>query len=78
MFNTYQELVDRIEELLKERKQQEKLIKKLKNMYLKIPLQYINELTMRQILTETERAYWIKLKLAQRKEQQNVSNNNQN
>jgi len=75
MFNTYQELVDRINELLKERERQEKLIKKLKNLYLKIPIHVINQLTKEYILTGQERDYWIKLRLARNKEERNEKSN---
>lgn len=61
MFNMYQELVDRIDELLKERKEQQKLIEKLKRIYLRIPFDIIEELTAKEILTKKEKDYWIKL-----------------
>lgn len=66
MFNMYQELVDRINELLKENRQQKKLIEKLKRIYLKIPYNFINDLVREDVLTYAELNYWLRLRRSRR------------
>ena len=78
MFNMYQELVDRIEELLRERKKQEKLIKMLKRLYLKIPYETIVQLEYDNILTRKEKDYWLKLDCRRRMERKYVQNRDKN
>jgi len=58
MFNTYQELVDRIEELLAERKKDKRKIDKLEDMYSRIPKYMIQTMFANGIITEHERNFW--------------------
>ena len=63
MFNTYQELADRINELLKEREQLNKRIKRLEDLYSKVPQRTINDMYHRGDITREERIYWAITKL---------------
>lgn len=74
MFNMYQELVDRINELLKIKKRQDKLIERLKLLYIKIPYETIVELEHDKILTQKEKEYWLQLSHSRRR-RKNVPNN---
>lgn len=58
MFNTYQELVDRIEELLQDKKKLQKRITELEELYNKIPDYVIRNLYDRGILTLEEKMFW--------------------
>ena len=78
MFNTYQELVDRINELLKIKKKQEKVIKALKNMYLKIPYEIIVQLEHDKIITNKDKEFWLRLDYLKRMEEKYVQNKNKN
>lgn len=78
MFNTYQELVDKINELLKQRRRQAKVIRMLKGLYLKIPYETIVQLTHDEILTEKEKEYWLRLDYLRRMERKYVQNRDKN
>lgn len=67
MFNMYQELADRIEELLKENKKLKNIILSLQLLYLRIPRGVIEDLVEKKILTEKEKEYWEKLYKIRRK-----------
>ena len=58
MFNMYQELVDRIEELLKEREVLKRKIKRIENIYAKIPPFILNDLYKLKYITKEEKIYW--------------------
>lgn len=71
MFNTYQELADRIEELLKERESLKRKIKHLEELYSKISVREVNSLYERQEITREERLYWSILQMKKKGEQKN-------
>jgi hypothetical protein len=68
MFNTYQELVDRIEELLKERERLTKKIKHLEDLYSRIPRKTIDHLHFYNIINDEEKLFWVMLKLRKEKD----------
>lgn len=68
MFNTYQELVDRIDELLKERDFLNNKVKHLERLYGKIPQSTIERLYFNKEITEEERLYWVMLRLRKEKD----------
>jgi len=63
MFNTYQELADRIDELLEERKHLLNKIKHLEDLYSKVPQKTINDMYFRKEIDKEERLFWVMLKL---------------
>lgn len=71
MFNTYQELADRIEELLKERESLKRKIKHLEELYSKISVREVNNLYERQEITREERLYWSILQMKKKGEREN-------
>lgn len=71
MFNTYQELADRIEELLKERESLKRKIKHLEELYSKISVREVNSLYERQEITREERLYWSILQMKKKGEREN-------
>lgn len=72
MFNTYQELVDRINELLKERKKLNNKIKRLEDLYSKIPVDYIITMYVRHQITEEEYKLWAILNYKKLKKAKNL------
>lgn len=74
MFNTYQELVDRIDELLKQREKKENTLNRFKTIYGEIPKHTIQYMYENNLITKEERIFW---EILQRRKK-NVSNNNQN
>lgn len=77
MFNMYQELVDRIDELLKQRKKKENTLNRFKTIYGEIPKDTIQYMYDCKLITEEEKIFWEILQMRKEKEK-NVSNNNQN
>lgn len=75
MFNTYQELVDRIDELLKEREKQQKKHQRMIDIFTSIPRTTIDRMYEKGDITQEERIYWEILKQRRR---MNVSNNDKN
>ena len=71
MFNTYQELADRINELLKEREKLNNKIKRIEDIYGKIPFYVIENLYRKGVLSEEEQMYWNILQYRKQKEKQN-------
>ena len=71
MFNMYQELVDKINELLKQNRKQAQLIRKLKNLYVRISYSIINELCRNEVITEDELHYWFELRRSFRDKENN-------
>ncbi len=72
MFNTYQELVDRINELLKERQKLNNKIKRLEDLYSKIPVDYIITMYVRHQITEEEYKLWAILNYKKLKKAKNL------
>lgn len=64
MFNMYQELVDRINELLKENE-------KLRYLYGKIPFATINTLYKNEMITEDDLSFWYELRRSKRDKENN-------
>lgn len=62
MFNTYQELVDRIEELLQEREILKYKIERLEYVYSIIPLSTIRRLYSCNEINREEFLLWLKVK----------------
>lgn len=58
MFNTYQELVDRIDELLEERKHLNNKIKHLEELYGKVPERTIKDMYFKNKINNEERLFW--------------------
>lgn len=79
MFNTYQELVDRIEELIQDKKKLQKRITELEELYNKIPDYVIRNLYDRGILTLQEKMFWnmLEYKKLKKKIEKKVKNNEQ-
>jgi len=71
MFNTYQELVDRIEELLVERKKLNKRIRRIEKIYGKIPPFMIEHLYRGGYISKEEKIYWSIIQNKNRKEKLN-------
>ena len=76
MFNTYQELVDRINYLIEERTKMQKKVARMEEIYSKIPGKVINQMYEQNKITKQERIFWEILKM--RKVKKNVSSNNKN
>ena len=74
MFNTYQELADRIDELLSEREKLQKRIKRLEGLYSKVPQRTINDMYHRGDISREERIYWAMLKLKEEKNEKEGTN----
>ena len=71
MFNTYQELVDRIEELLKQREQLKQQMKKYEYLFSLIPRKVINTMYDNKLITTQERIFWEILQMRKEREKKN-------
>lgn len=71
MFNTYQELVDRINALLKEREKQKRKYQRMIDIFTSTPARAIDYMYRNGDITQEERIYWEILHQRRRKEKEN-------
>jgi len=76
MFNTYQELVDRIDKLLEDREKQRKKYERFTQIFASIPQPTIDRMYEKGDITMDERIYWEILKQRRKKNVQDNDKDN--